>query len=56
VQFEEQAFSHTFGGAMPAPSTYPVYIDLTWREEIDLFVNGHVINSVRHNPAKPGQR
>jgi hypothetical protein len=56
VQFKEQHFSHTFRGVMPAPSTNPVYVDLTWDEEINLFVNGHVISSVRHKSAKPGPR
>ena len=52
VQFQEQNVLHTFRGVMPAPSTNPVYIDLTWREEINLFINGHVISSVRHNSAR----
>lgn len=53
VRFEAQHFSHTFRGAMPAPSTNPVYIDLTWREEINLFVNGHAISSVPYESAEP---
>src|SRR5262245_6403549 len=53
VQFKELHFSHTFKGVLPAASTNPVYIDLTWREEINLFVNGHVISCVPYESPKP---
>jgi hypothetical protein len=56
VQFEEQHFSHTFRSVMPAPSTNPVYIDLTWHKEINLFLNGDVISSVPYESAKPSPR
>ena len=56
VQFEEQHFSHTFRGVMPPPSTNPVYIDLTWHKEINLFVNGDLISSIPYESAKPTPR